>query len=72
MKSVDVSQGKFHVRRELSGGVRIECPPVMVLSPEFAVKIAKGILQAVGVEVQFAELGQTVIRPPADGKVLRG
>ena len=49
MTSRDVSQGKFHVERQLSGAIKIECPPVFLVSPELAVQIAQGILREAGV-----------------------
>jgi len=72
---MQVSQGRFHVRRELSGAVRIECPPVMVIPPALAVEMARQILRFAGVEVIFSDPGQTVIRPPGgngNGKIIRG
>ena len=59
-----LSQGAFNVRRRLDGAVRFTCPPVFVVSPEIAVQIARAILNEAGIEVMFAEAGQTVIRPP--------
>ena len=61
---MDVSQGKFHVDRDLSGRVKIECPPVMIVPPDVAIRMAQAILRMAGVEVVFAEPSQTVIRPP--------
>jgi len=61
------SQGRFNVRRDLSGRVRIECPPIMLIPPDVAVRLATAILQTVGVEVQFINPGQTVIRGNGNG-----
>jgi hypothetical protein len=58
------SQGKFYVKRALDGRVRIECPPLMLVPPEFAVRMAQALLKEAGVETVFASPGQTVIRPP--------
>jgi hypothetical protein len=72
-----MSQGQFHVERDLSGRVRITCPPVMIVPPDIAVQMARAILQYAGVEVVMAEAGMTVIRPNGgngkngNGKVLR-
>jgi hypothetical protein len=63
-----MSQGNFNVTRLLDGSVQFTGPAVFVVSPAGAVQIAKAILQEVGVEVIFADPGQTVIRPPAVGK----
>lgn len=68
----NVSQGKFHVERDLSGRVKIECPPVMIVPAKVAVEIAQAILKQAGVEIVLAEPGQTVICPPrANGNILR-
>ena len=61
------SQGRFNVRRDLSGRVRIECPPVMLIPPDVAVQMATAILQTAGVEVNFINPGQTVIRGNGNG-----
>jgi len=66
---VDVSQGRFYVNRDLSGRVRIECPPVMVIPPDVAVQMAQAILRIAGVTVILSEPGQTVIRPRNGGRV---
>jgi hypothetical protein len=60
-----MSQGDFNVTRLLDGSLRFMGPPVFVVSPAGAVQIATAILQEAGVEVVFADPGQTVIRPPA-------
>lgn len=65
--AMDVSQGRFNVRRGLDGRVHVTCPPVMIVTPQMAVRIARAILQEAGVEVVLADPGQTVIRPPAGG-----
>ena len=54
----------FHVDRVLDGRVKIVCPPVMLVPPDVAVEMARAILVMAGVEVIFADAGQTVIRPP--------
>jgi hypothetical protein len=59
-----MSQGVFHVERDLSGRIKIEMPPVILVPIEVAVEIARAILVMAGVEVIFADPGQTVIRPP--------
>jgi len=64
------SQGRFNVRRDLSGRVRIECPPVMLIPCDVAVQLATAILQTVGVEVQFVNPGQTIIHRNGNGKLL--
>ena len=64
------SQGRFNVRRDLSGRVRIECPPLMLIPCEVAVQLATAILRTVGVEVEFVNPGRTVIRGNGNG-VLR-
>ena len=66
--STEVSQGRFYVERDLSGRVRIECPPIVLVPPDVAVAMARAILEMAGVEVVFADPGQTVIR----GQALRG
>lgn len=65
--------GRFHVRRDLRGLVRIECPPVMLVPPDVAVAMASAIVRMAGGEVIITDPGQTVIRPPrnGNGKVLR-
>jgi len=63
------SQGRFNVRRDLSGRVRIECPPIMLIPPDVAVQMATAILQTAGVEVQFVNPGQTVIRSNGNGAI---
>jgi hypothetical protein len=60
-----MSQGEFNVTRLLDGSLRFSMPPVFVVPPAVAVMIARAILQEAGVEVVFADPGQTVIRPPA-------
>ena len=57
-------QETFHVDRVLDGRVKIMCPPVMLVPVEMAVEMARAILVMAGVEVVFADPGQTVIRPP--------
>lgn len=61
---MDFPGGKLNISRRTDGAVRIECPPVFVVSPSNAVEIAKALLKTVGVETVIAEPGQTVIRPP--------
>jgi len=61
------SQGRFNVRRDLSGRVRIECPPLMLVPPDVAVAMAKAMLEIAGVAVQFVNPGQTVIRGNGNG-----
>jgi hypothetical protein len=58
-----VSQGDFNVTRLLDGSVRFVGPPCFVVGPAIAVQIARAILHEAGVEVIFADPGQTVIRP---------
>jgi hypothetical protein len=60
---MDVSQGTFFVKRALDGRVRIECPPLMLVPPEYAVKMAMALLKEAGVETVLANPSQTVIRP---------
>jgi hypothetical protein len=60
-----MSQGDFNVTRLLDGSLRFVAPPVFVVAPEIAVMIAKAILREAGIDVVFADAGQTVIRPPA-------
>lgn len=66
---MDYPGGKLHIRRRVDGAVRIECPPVMVVSPANAVAIARALLKEAGVDIVLAEPGQTVIRPPAMRRV---
>jgi len=61
------SQGRFNVRRDLSGRVRIECPPLMLIPVDVAVRMATAIMQIAGVEVQWINPGQTVIRGNGNG-----
>ena len=56
---------RFNVRRDLSGRVRIECPPIMLVPPDIAVQMAKAIMEIAGVHVVFSDPGQTVLRPPS-------
>jgi 3-dehydroquinate synthase class II len=68
----EVSQGRFNVRRDLSGRIRIECPPLMVIPCDVAVQMATAILQTAGAEVIFSDPGSTVIRGGnGNGKVIR-
>ena len=60
-----MSQGDFNVTRLLDGSLRFSGPSVFVVSPAGAVQIARAILTEAGVDVIFADPGQTVIRPPA-------
>ena len=53
----DVSQGRFYVNRDLSGRVRIECPPVMLVPREVAIHMARAILQMAGAELIVTEPG---------------
>jgi hypothetical protein len=62
-----MSQGDFNVTRLLDGSLRFMGPVCFVVSPMGAVQIAKAILQEAGVEVIFADPGQTVIRQPGLG-----
>ena len=59
-----MSQGDFNVTRLLDGSLRFSMPPVFVVAPAIAVQIASAILHEAGIEVIFADPGQTVIRPP--------
>jgi hypothetical protein len=61
------SQGRFNVRRDLSGRIRIECPPIMLIPPDVAVQMATAILQTAGVGVEFINPGQTLIRSNGNG-----
>jgi len=61
---VQDSQGDFNVTRLLDGSLRFMGPAVFVVSPQVAVQIAEAILRTAGIEVVFADPGQTVIRPP--------
>lgn len=66
----DFQGGKMHIRRRLDGAVRIEFgSEVILVSPQNAVELAKALLKEAGVDVVFAEPGQTVIRPPRAGIV---
>lgn len=67
MLGPEMSQGKFHVERDLSGRVKIECPPVMIVPANVAIDMAKALLKTAGIEIVLAEPGQTVIRPPRGG-----
>ena len=69
--SSEVSQGRFYVERDLSGRVRIECPALMLIPPDVAVAMARAILEMAGVEVIFADPGQTVIKSNGNGKIIR-
>jgi hypothetical protein len=62
-----VSQGRFNVRRDLSGRIRIEQPPVVLVPPSVAIEMAVAILRTAGGHVEFADEGQTVIRAPTNG-----
>jgi hypothetical protein len=68
---MDVSQGRFNVRRELSGLVRIEQPPVVLVRPDVAIEMAVAILKTAGGDVVFADSGQiarpTIIRTNGNG-----
>jgi hypothetical protein len=59
----DKSQGAFHVKRRLDGAVVITCPPVVVVPPYIAVKMARAILKEAGVEVVFADPWETNSQP---------
>jgi hypothetical protein len=59
---MELPGGKFTVRRRLDGAVTIECPPLMVIRPMDAVEMAKALLKVAGVDVKFANPGQTVIQ----------
>jgi hypothetical protein len=63
----ETSQGKFYVNRDLSGRIRIECPPVMLVPPDVAISMAVAILKMAGGEIEFADKHQTVIRAPHNG-----
>lgn len=63
----DVSQGRFYVNRDLSGRVRIEMPPIVVVPPDVAIQMAVAILKMAGGHVEFADAGQTIIRAPTNG-----
>jgi hypothetical protein len=68
----EVSQGRFHVERDLSGRVVIEMPPVVIVPADVAIEMARAILTIAGVEVLFADPGQTVIRGGnGNGKIIR-
>jgi hypothetical protein len=56
-------QGEINVRRLLDGSVRYLGPPCFIVSPQGAIEIARALLHEAGVEVIFADPGQTVIRP---------
>jgi hypothetical protein len=59
------SQGTFRVWRNLAGAIEITMPPHVELRIPVAVQIAQAILRECGVQVIFADPGQTVIRPPS-------
>ena len=59
-----VSQGRFNVRRDLSGRIVIEQPPLVIVPPSVAIEMAVAILRMAGGHVEFADEGQTVIRAP--------
>jgi 3-dehydroquinate synthase class II len=62
----------FHVRRDLSGRIRIECPPLMLVPVTTALEMARVLLQQCGAELIVTDPGQTVIRPGnGNGKILR-
>jgi len=64
------SQGRFNVRRDLSGRVRIElCGGIALVPPDIAAKIGVAILQMAGVEVHTINPGQTLIRPNGNGAI---
>jgi hypothetical protein len=62
-----VSQGRFNVRRDLSGRIVIEQPPVVIVPPNVAIEMAVAILRIAGGRVEFADEGQTIIRAPHNG-----
>ena len=66
----DVSQGTFRVRRHGDGRVWITQPPEVIVPRDVAVAMARAILEMAGVEVVFADPGQTVIRGNGNGKML--
>lgn len=62
--SDDFPGGKLHIRRRVDGAIRMEFGrEVMVFEPMNAIAIARALLKEAGVDVQFAEPGQTVIAP---------
>jgi hypothetical protein len=69
----EVSQGTFRVRPHDDGRIWIEQPPIVIVPCSVAVQMAEAILRVAGVEVIFADAGQTVIRGNGNGngKVLR-
>ena len=66
----DVSQGTFRVRPHGDGRVWIEQPPIVIVPRPVAVQMAEAILRVAGVEVIFADPGQTVIRGNGNGNGL--
>jgi len=56
------SQGDFNVTRLLDGSLRFTCPRFFVVAPPVGMQIVKAILDQLGVEVQFINPGQAVIR----------
>ena len=56
---------QIRIRRNFDGTVQFTGPACFVVSPMIAVEIAQAFLHEAGVEVIFADPGQTVIRPPA-------
>jgi hypothetical protein len=53
-----------------NGGVRFRVGGLLwVVSPQAAVEIAKAILQCAGVNVVFANPGQTIVTPGGDGSL---
>ena len=67
----DFSGGKITIRRRIDGAIRISCnPSVVVISPENAIRLARALMKEAGIEVVMASPGETVIRPPMNGKLL--
>ena len=64
---MDVSQGRFNVRRDLDGRIVITMPPRVSLTDDVAIQIAVAILRTAGGHVEFADAGQTIIRAPTNG-----
>ena len=59
----------FHVERDLSGRIRIECPSLMLVQREVAITMGRALLQIAGDELIHTEPGLTVTRRNGNGIV---
>ena len=59
-----VKSERINIKRMLDGSVQYLGPSAFNAPPVIAIEIAKAFLHEAGVEVVFADAGQTVIRPP--------